>query len=299
MTIRTLGLDLSGTKIAAAVVEEGRILAKTRVPTPQTGLQAVLGALVKVATSLLAEHPEVTAVGLGSPGPLDLRHGKVLFAPNIQGMEGAPIVELLGERLDRRVVLENDANAAGYAEHLYGAARHLESSVYITISTGIGGGLFLGDRVIHGAHGLAGEVGHMTLQLGGPLGGDGNHGSLESIAAGRSIARDGTYSYGQQLSTREIFTRARAGERKAGKIIDNAALYTGIGIANLVKIFDPEGFVIGGGMAQSGAFYLDKIRAAAAAYLEDYPPAELYPAELGTDAGVIGAASVAARLEPG
>lgn len=294
--MKTLGLDLGGTKIAAAIVEDGRILDRARVDTPQTGFADVVDALERAARTLLDRgHEEVAAVGIGSPGPLDYRKGKVLFAPNIAGMEDAPIVDALEGRLGRSIVLENDANAAGLAEHLYGAARDLDSSLYMTISTGIGGGLFIGDRVIRGAHGLAGEVGHMTVLPGGPIGGDGILGSLEAIAAGRSIARDASYGYGRELDTRAVFELARKGEPKALAIVDNAARFTGIGIANLAKIFDPEGFVIGGGMSQVGEFYLGRIRRAAGEHLRGYPDADIRIASLGTDAGVIGAAAVAAQ----
>lgn len=291
----TLGIDLGGTKIAAALVEDGRILAAERAATPQTGFADVRDAMVAVARRLLDGRSDVRAVGVGSPGPLDLAAGTILFAPNIPGMEDAPIVDALQARLDLPVVLENDANAAGYAEHLYGAARELTSSVYVTISTGIGGGLFIGDQVLRGAHGVAGEIGHMTVLPGGPVGGDGHDGSLEALAAGRSIARDGSYVFGRPMDTAEVFELARSGDAKALKIIDNAALFTGIGLANLVKIVDPDGFVVGGGMSQVGPFYLDRIRAAAERYLVGWPAPLLLRARLGTEAGVIGAAAVAAH----
>ena len=292
----TLGLDLGGTKIAAAVVrDDGSVVATGRAPTPTSGFSDVVDAMAKLAHELLRDVPSVRAVGVGSPGPLDLKTGTVLFAPNIPGMENVPIVAALEERLERTVVLENDANAAGYAEHRFGAARGLEASVYVTLSTGIGGGLFLGDRVIHGAHGLAGEIGHVTLLPGGPVGGDGSDGTLEALAAGRSIARDGSYVFGRSMSTEQVFDAARGGDAKALRIVDGATRMTGIGIANLVKIFDPDAFVIGGGMSQVGAFYLDRIEAAARAYLHGWPEPVLLPARLGTDAGVIGAAAVAAQ----
>lgn len=214
-------------------------------------------------------------------------------------MIDAPIVDALQDELRVPVALENDANAAGYAEHLYGAARDLDSSVYLTLSTGIGGGLFLGDRLIRGAHGLAGEIGHMTLLPGGPMGGDGHTGSLEAIAAGRSIARDASYTFSRPLTTEALFELAREGERAALGIIDNAAKFTGIGIANLVKMFDPEAFVLGGGLCRAGDFYLDRVRAAAESYLIGYTSLRLLPAELGHDAGVIGAAAVAEREDAG
>lgn len=293
--MKTLGLDLGGTKIAAAVVEDGTILARTIVATPQTGFEAVLASLTAVAEGLVAQHPEVHSVGIGSPGPLDLERGVVLFAPNIPGMENVPITARLEQALGLAVVLENDANAAGYAEHRYGAARDLPSSVYLTISTGIGGGLFVGEAVLRGATGAAGEVGHMTLLPGGPLCGCGHHGCWEALASGRAVARDASFSYGESLSTQLVFERARAGEPKALAAIERAADFTGLGIANLLKILDPHGFVIGGGMSQVGDFYLDRVRRAAERYARGFPTPLIRSAQLGTDAGVIGAAAVAAH----
>ena len=294
--MKTMGLDLGGTKIAAAIVDDGAILDYCRVETPWSGFGDVVAALASAARELLERGHRVERVGVGCPGPLDYRRGRIIFAANIPGMDDAPIVDALGEELAMDIVLENDANAAGYAEHLYGAARDLDSSIYVTISTGIGGGLFIGDTVVRGANGIAGEIGHMTLLPGGPIGGDGHTGSLEALAAGRAIARDGSYGYGVEMSTEEVFRRARDGDRKALVVVDNAATFTGIGIANLVKIFDPEGFVIGGGMSQVGAFYLDRIRSSVERYLVGYPLPPIRVAELGTDAGVIGAAAVAARF---
>lgn len=291
----TLGIDLGGTKILAAVVEGGRVLDRVRVDTPQTGFADVVDAMAAAASELIARGHQVTSVGVGSPGPLDYQRGRVVFAPNIAGMVDAPIVDSLQGALGLPVELENDANAAGFAEHLYGAAKDLESSVYVTLSTGIGGGLFIGETLIRGAHGLAGEIGHMTLLPGGPMGGDGHTGSLEAIAAGRSIARDATYAYGVPTTTAEVFERAKAGDRKALGIVENAANFTGIGLANIQKVFDPEAFVLGGGLTAAGAFYLDKVKAVAARYLEGFCEPVFRLAELGSDAGVIGAAAVAQR----
>lgn len=291
----TLGIDLGGTKILAAVVSEGRVLDRVRVDTPQTGFADVVAAMAGAARELISRGHEVTAVGVGSPGPLDHERGRVVWAPNIAGMVDAPVVDALREELGLPVALENDANAAGYAEHLYGAAKGLRSSVYVTLSTGIGGGLFVGETLVRGAHGLAGEIGHITLLPGGPMGGDGHTGSLEAIAAGRSIARDASYAYGQPMNTVEVFERARAGERKALGIVENAALFTGIGLANIQKVFDPEAFVLGGGLTAAGDFYLDRVKAAARRYLEGFCEPVFLMAVLGGDAGAIGAAAVAER----
>jgi len=293
----SLGIDLGGTKILAAVVKDGQVIDREQVDTPQTGFEDVADTMAACARTVLGRGHEVTAVGIGSPGPLDYETGEVIFAPNIAGMVNAPIVRAVSERLGMQVSLENDANAAGYAEHLYGAAKGLGSSIYVTLSTGIGSGLIVGDTLIRGAHGQAGEIGHMTVLPGGPMGGDGHTGSLEAIAAGRSMARDASYVFGYDMETEDLFELARSGDRKALGIVDNAALFTGIGLANLVKILDPEAFVIGGGVARVGPFYLDRIEAACARYLVGYRMPRLLPAKLGYDAAVIGAAAVAARAE--
>lgn len=293
----TLGIDLGGTKTAIALVRGGSIVARTRIETPQTGFDAVVGGIADACRTLLADNRELGEVrraGIGSPGPLDLQKGTVLWAPNIVGMEDGPIVAALEEQLGLPVHLENDANAAGFAEHLYGAARGLETSVFLTLSTGIGGGLFIGDRVIHGAHGIAGEVGHMTILPGGPVGGDGHLGTLEAIAAGRAIAREASYGYGIDMDAPEVFERARAGEHIAVTIIDNAAEFTALGMANIVKVFDPAAFVLGGGLVSAGPYYLDRIMSAFSRHLRGYPVPEVRVASLGSDAGVIGAAAVAA-----
>jgi glucokinase len=291
-----LGIDLGGTKIAAAVVRDGQVLDRTRVDTPQTGFATVLDALVAAAAPLLATHPELAVVGIGCPGPLDFERGRVRFAPNIAGLEDAPLVAALTDRLGMPVVLENDANAAGYAEHRYGAARDLATSVYVTLSTGIGGGVFVGEEVLRGANGLAGEIGHMVLLPGGPTGGDGHPGTWEALAAGRAIARDASYVFSRPVSTEEAFALARSGDRRALSIIDQACRFTGLALANLVKVVDPAGFVLGGGMIAVGSFYLDRVQAALAGALQGYPMPIVRVAELGGDAGVIGAAAVAEHV---
>lgn len=284
---------MGGTKILCAVVQDGKILERHEVPTPATGYPDVLSAISKSVAPLLHKHRDVHAVGLGCPGPLEQSEGKILFTPNIPGMEQMPIVADLMAQLDKHVVLENDATAAGYAEHRFGAARGLKSSIFITISTGVGGGIFLNDRVVRGKHGNAGEIGHLTVLPGGPLCGCGQHGCWESVAGGRALAREATYSYGQAVTTAELFARAKSGEAKALSIVDNAARFSGQAIGSLVKIFDIHGFVLGGGMMRAGDFYLEKLKNEAERFSRGFATPKLLRAELGTDAGVIGAASLA------
>jgi glucokinase len=255
-------------------------------------LDSFLDALESTSKDLLAQH-SVEAVGIGLPGPIDFEKGTVRFTANIAGLENAPIVEMLQKRLGMKVILENDANAAGFAEHKYGAARNSTSSIFITISTGIGGGLYFGDTIIRGANGTAGEIGHITVLPHGPLCGCGQLGCWEILASGKAVAKEGSFSYGQTLSTEEIFNRAKAGEHKANMVVDNAAYFTGIGLCNLQKIYDPNVFVIGGGMSQVGDFYFDKVQSYADKFSLGFPKVSIKLAELGTDAGVIGVATVA------
>ncbi len=291
--MKTLGIDLGGTKIAIGVVEDGKILAEEQVSTPQAGYKEVLAAIVLLSKKLIANNKDIVAIGIGVPGPVDYKLGSILFAANIRGMKDAFIASDLEKALDYPIFIENDANAAGFGEHIYGAASSLGSSIYITLSTGIGGGMFVGDQIIRGHHGSAGEVGHMILQPDGPICGFGHSGCWEALASGRAISRDLSHSNNYKISTREVFELAKNNDRKALTVVNNAARFSGRALANLQKIFDPEGFVIGGGLSKVGDFYLHKIQKAADYYSMGFPNVKIYPAKLSTSAGLIGAASLA------
>ena len=291
--MKTLGIDLGGTKIAVAAIENGEILALKSVATPQSGYQAVLAEIIGLAEQLLGSYQDIKALGLGVPGPVDYRLGSILFASNIRGLKDAKIAPDLQKALKLPVFIENDANAAGFAEHVYGAAKDLGSSIYVTLSTGIGGGMFIGDKIVRGHHGSAGEIGHMILQPDGPICGFGHSGCWEALASGRAIARDLGHSNNEKTTTRMVFEKAKAGDRKALTVVNNAARFSGRALANLQKVFDPEGFVIGGGMLKAGPFYLDKIQKAADYYSMGFPNVKIFPAKLSVNAGVIGASTVA------
>jgi glucokinase len=293
MSQTLLGVDLGGTKIAIAAVQEGRIIEKTTISTPKDGYASVFAAIVEEGTALLAKVGPVAGIGVGVPGPIDFKKGEVVFAPNIPGFEHAPVRAALSAGFGREIELENDANAAALAEHLYGAGFGAESSVFITVSTGVGGGIVLNDRIWRGANGIAGELGHASSLPGGVIAGSGFDGVLEAMASGTAIARDASYAYSRPVTTAEAFALAQAGDRKAVKIIDQAARYLGIAIADIQKILDPELFVIGGGVSDVGDFYLDKVRAAAAEYGLGFAIPDIRKAQLGHEAGVIGAALAA------
>ncbi len=285
-----LGIDLGGTKIAVAAVRDGIIIEKKIVSTPKEGWASVCQTMIETGLDVIAKVGEVSGIGVGTPGPIDFATGVVKFAPNIPGFENAPIVATLSKGFGRKIEIENDANAAGLAEHVYGAAQDASSSIFITVSSGVGGGIIIHDRVWRGAHGIAGEVGHIVSLPGGPIAGSGVSGALEAFSSGTAIAKDCTYAYSRPVTTREAFELAQAGDARAVKIIDQAARYLGSAIADFQKVIDPEVFVLGGGVSEVGDFFLDKVRAIAEVGARGFAIPVIRAARLGTDAGVIGAA---------
>ncbi len=285
-----IGVDLGGTKIAVGVLEDGKITDRDVSHTPKEGWQAVLDQIVARVKAVLAQREPLPRLGIGVPGPLDFQRGVVKFAPNIYGFRDVPLIRYLSERLDMEVLMENDANAAALAEDTYGAAREASSSLFVTISTGIGGGVVLGGKVWRGAHGVAGEVGHITALPGGTVSGAGWPGGLEAVASGTAIARDASYAVGRPLSTAEAFALAEQGHPVASKVVENALHYLGVALGDLQKVLDPEVIVLGGGVSEAGSYFFERVQAAADAAAAGFAPVTLKRAELGTDAGVIGAA---------
>ncbi|WP_027892243.1 ROK family protein [Calidithermus chliarophilus] len=295
-----VGIDLGGTKIAAGVFADGAIHSKITVPTPEAGGQAVIEAMASAAHSAMQAAGTVAkAIGLGTPGPLDFKQGVIKFAPNIAGFTNFPIRSLLEAASGLPVYVENDANAAALAEHFLGAARGAESSLFVTVSTGVGGGFVWGNRVLRGAHGQGAEVGHITVLPGGPACGCGLEGCLEALTTGPAMERMAHAVYKTEVSTRELFARFQSGESKAQRIVLQAAHYVGIGLASLVKVYDPEVIVLGGGIAlNAGQAYLDEVQSTYRHYLEGWIAPPLKLAQLGTEAGLLGAA-LAAAVEVG
>lgn len=320
-----IGVDLGGTKIATVLVDlEGRILARDTRPTlPEEGYEAVIGRIVASAEATLAagdrasvgrgdggggdsggSRRALVGVGVGSPGPIERKTGRVLFAPNLR-WDDVPIVSLLEEALRVPVYLDNDANLAGFGEARYGAARGYENVVYITVSTGIGGGVIAGGQIYHGSHDAAGEVGHMTIIPDGPVCGCGNRGCWEALASGTAIARRARQgleagamsSLGglPEITAREVAEAAVAGDGFARQIVEETAFYLGIGVGNLINLFDPDIVVIGGGVSRIGEPLFAPLRVEAEH--RTIPGirgrARIEPAGLGQDSGVLGAAGLA------
>lgn len=287
----TIGVDLGGTKILAVRLEGGVVAHTVERSTPTTGYTDVIHALVEAIESV--RTPATTAVGICAPGPFDYETGVLTFSANIAGLANKPLVGDLRTALNLEVVMENDANAAAYAEHLLGASRGTRSSVFITVSTGIGAGIVIGNRIVRGAHGVAGEIGHMVLLPGAAVGTDGHSGTLETLASGRALERDATYIFGTDVSTEELFERAAAGNDIAIATVDQAARHIGLGVANLLKILDPEQFVFGGSVVTKNPEFFEQVHIYATEYATRFAVPNMVLAQLGKAGGAIGAGMLA------
>lgn len=288
----TIGVDIGGTKVAAGVVDEyGTVLARSvaSTPTQQLGPGAVEDVLVSVVQSLTAAHP-ATAVGIGAAGLVS--DGRVLYCPHLP-LRGEPVAARVAERVGLPVVMDNDANTAALGEALFGAAREVRLALCVNLGTGIGGAFVSSGDPLHGAHGLGGEFGHMTLVPDGLLCECGRQGCWEQYASGRALQR-----LVPGRSGVDITAAARAGDPSALAAFAEVGRWLGLGLANLVAAFDPELVVVGGGVSDADELLMAPARSALADSVfaaEWRPPVPLVRAALGTDAGLIGAAVLAAR----
>ena len=231
-----------------------------------------------------ASRIAVATAGLAKDGMLDAVNRAIfhLSAP-------VPFAAMLEERLGRPVKLLNDGAAAAWGEYRHGAGKGAKSLVFMTISTGIGGGIVLDGRLLRGRQGLAGHLGFMTVERDGPPCGSGRHGTLESLAAGRALEAAAERAFGHPVTNPELFRRAAAGDERASRILDEAAATTAAAIAGLVSVIDPDRIVIGGGIGLAPG-YLDRLRHSLATEPAVFQ-VPLVPAALGGDAGLVGVAS--------
>jgi glucokinase len=292
----TIGVDIGATKIACGVLQQEEMVSPVTIPTPKEGWRSVLDSIVDTTKALVALHPHVSEVGVGVPGTHDRARTEVLFAPNIHGFANVPLVEYLSERVGLPVALENDANAAALAEGTLGVARYASSSMFITISTGIGGAIVVDGQLWRGFHGVAGELGHITRVPGGPIAPSGIAGALEAVASGTAIERDATFVFRKPTSTADVFRMAQDGDQRAEQIVHAAMRYLGMAIADVQKLLDPEIFVIGGGVALVGAYFYTHVQNYAREYARGFADVTIVPAHFGVDAGVVGAAIAARQM---
>jgi glucokinase len=308
----TVGVDVGGTKVAAGVVDEsGQVVAQLRRATSAQVEGAAEQTIAELVLELAATHP-VEAVGVGAAGLVDETRSVVRFAPNL-GWREQPLRELLESATNLPVVVENDANAAAWAEYRFGAARGRDDVVMVTVGTGIGGALILGGSLYRGGFGLAGEIGHLVLDPDGPACGCGRRGCWEQFASGNALLRDARaraaddresarllLSLGdgtpEGVAGAHITTAARQGDAVALAVFAHAGYWLGRGMAELAAVLDPHCYVVGGGVSEAGDLLLGPARTAFAEHLmgaDVRPRADIVIAELGNLAGLVGAAELA------
>jgi glucokinase len=313
---RVIGVDLGGTNIVFALTDlAGKILYRLKVPTMALeGRDKVVARMVEGIRRVMEESgtpaKELQAVGVGVPGPISSHKGIIYSAPNLPGFENLRLKALLERKTGLPVFLENDANAAAMGEKWAGAGKGVDSMLMLTLGTGVGGGIVLDGKLYSGVNDTAAEFGHMVIDPGGPICGCGQRGCLEQYASATAIARRareavmaGTQSSiltlaegdPSKITSRMVHQAALDGDRLARQVWDDTAVFLGIGIANLVNIFNPQMVVLGGGVMLAGGDLLKPVRQEVLKRAFERPAktAQIVSAKLGDDAGVIGAAAVA------
>lgn len=312
MSDLAIGVDIGGTKVAAGVVDtQGRVLARARRLTPSRDPRAVEATIAEVVTELRAEH-DVVAVGIGAAGFVDSDRSHVLFAPHL-AWRNEPLRDGVAKAVQLPVVVENDANAAAWAEWRFGAGRGEPRLVCVTLGTGIGGGIVLDGQVQRGRHGMAGEFGHMVVVPGGHRCECGNRGCLEQYASGNVLGREAReLARAHSPVTVPLMERvggdvdalvgpliteaARDGDPCAMELFTEVGRWLGIGLANLAAALDPGMFVIGGGVSDAGELLLRPARESFRRTLTGRgfrPEPGIVAAALGPEAGLVGAADLA------
>lgn len=292
------GVDLGGTKIYTATADRhGRIISEVVVPTrAERGPAAVIDEIVHSIDDALcaagAGRSSIISVGVGAPGPVSYATGIIEDPPNLPGWKHVRLRAILSKKLGRRVLVDNDANLAGLAEVRFGAARGFGDVVYVTASTGIGGGIIVGGEILRGADGAAGEVGHMTVLPAGPMCNCGNRGCLEAVASGTAFR--GRFGYTTEEAGRKI-AQGGAGAKKARRDVEELADWLGLGLANLANILNPEVIVVGGGLSNLGPLLFVPLTKAVRKYGFSIAGrrVKVLRAKLGKRVGVMGAVALA------
>ena len=307
----TVGIDAGGTKLLGGVVDEGlRVHHRVHRLWRAADRGQVLDVLLDAIDEALTAAPEAECIGLGIPALMDLRGGVALECVHLP-LAGVPVRDLISERLDRRVLVDNDANCALLAEARAGAAKGASHALLLTLGTGIGGGVLADGRLYRGT-GAAGELGHVTVDPRGPRCPCGNHGCLEAYASGTALAQAGraaakaelnsalghALADGMEITAPLVTELASEGDPAAGQVLEEAGRMLGIGLAGLANAFSPEVIVIGGGAAAAGELLLasarDELRRRALGPNREVP---VVAAHFGPEAGMLGAAVLAMEAD--
>lgn len=303
-----IGVDLGGTKIYTALVDlDGNMIKEKTVETlVAEGEQAVANRIMDTIEYVIEDIDKdlIKAIGIGSPGPLDVKKGIIVENSNLP-FKNFEIVKVIQERFELPTYLDNDANVATLGEFMFGAGKGSENMVYITVSTGVGGGAVLNGKLYRGSTGNALEVGHMTVSTEGPRCGCGNVGCAESFASGTAIGKRAKEAVTTNVATalkkydnvtaKEVFIEASNGDRVSQEILNTALTYLGITVGNVITNFDPQKVVLGGGVINGGEIVIETVkREVEARCLKPFVEnCSIEKAILGGKAGVLGAAALA------
>lgn len=313
MAPMVIGMDIGGTFIKAALINRrGHILARIKRPTEASlgriqMIDHIFSAIRTLETNPLSRG-RVSAVGIGVAGIIDFRQGVVSVSPNFPGWKNFPIQKMLSQRIGPPIFIENDANAAALGEKWMGAAKDVQDFCFITLGTGVGGGLVLGGEIWHGADGMAGEIGHMTIDPNGPRCGCGSRGCLEVYASANALQRMVLEAGAAGRNSRffrdikpsaingeSVHRAAQKGDRISRKAFARVGSALGIGISNLINLLNLEKVVLGGGLSAAWRFFIPALREEVKRRAFQAPArrARIVRAAVGEDAGVLGAAFIA------
>lgn len=308
----SLGVDIGGTKILAGAVNPlGEVVAERRIPTPAQAPAELVSAVANLIDDVISEVGEVVSIGVAAAGFINLEQSTVLYAPNLN-WRNEPLQERISDRIGRSVLIENDANAAGWAEFRFGAAKEFNSMAMLTLGTGVGGAVVDGGRLMRGGFGIAGELGHITVVRGGLLCGCGRLGCVEQYASGTAILRSANElanssdpiglrlrelrDQAGQLTGHEAYQAVSENDPGALKLLQTAAEHLACAMGSIVAVLDPEVFVIGGGLSELGERLLQPLREELEKQLPARgfrPQAKVVGAKFSNQAGLIGAAELA------
>jgi glucokinase len=310
--VEAIGVDLGGTKMLVGVVDpERRVLYRSTAPSHGLGQDELLETLERELLAAREACPDAAAAGLGIPCTIDRERGMAIMAVNLE-LAGVPIRDVMTERLGLPVLVDNDANVAVLAEHRFGAARGARNAVMLTIGTGIGGGLILEGQLYRGSTGAGAELGHTVIEADGPRcqGNCPNRGCVEALASGTAIAREGlaaaraapesalgrALEEDAALDGKEVTDAALAGDETARGVLEIIGRRLGVAFSSFANIFDPDVILIGGGASRAGELLAQPAREELASRaLPPMSETRVATAELGPEAGMIGAAAMAAE----
>ncbi len=309
-----LAIDLGGTKILTALVSpQGEVVTRKLFPTdaqagPDDVINRALSSLEQVLYQASLNTTGIEGIGIAVAGPLDISRGIVTTSPHLPGWDNVPLRDIIKQKFNVPSFLIHDASASALAEYRFGAGKGTKDMLYITISTGIGGGIITGGKLYVGTSGTAGEIGHMTIVTNGPQCTCGNRGCWEMFASGTALAREAKKRINEgaqssilklaagnieNITAKTVSDAAEDGDALALELVEQLGVYFGIGLANLINIFNPEMIVIGGGLSKMGSLLLAPAYRTAAerAFPISMEKASIVSSKLSDDAGVIGAAT--------